>query len=321
MALLVSRPFHLDQGGEGRPRHTRYCTERHRASKNVPRRPRKRAPPPPLPDDDYKIYIRPCYGLNLRSRCAAQISDSVRKALKVSEETTAADVAQLNYSQNTILVSTPDEGRTAAYAGIAGISLGKTQYEVRPYVKPPNNTAKGIVRGIPDCDTQEVTMRSLEQNNPHVVYARQLGNTSAIIVLFEGTAVPHYIKYRGTIMRCVLYKKKIEACDTCLRTGHRKHVCPTPNVKKCHKCGLQDPLDGHECKAKCAVCGGPHETRSNDCRRRFATPPIVRQRKQQNRQHRRLRSRGRSRSPSRTTASLCRERRGNDTTVDHPPPH
>lgn len=244
----------------------------------APRRPRKRAPPPPpLPDDDYKIIIRPRDGLNLRSWCAAQISDSVRKALNVSEETTAADTVQLNYSQNTILVSTPDEGRAAAYAGIAGILLGETQYEVRPYVTAPNNTAKGIVRGVPDYDTQEVIMRSLEQNDPQVLYARRLGNTSAIIVLFEGTAVPHYIKYRGTIMRCVLYKKKIEVCDTCLRTGHRKDVCPTPNVKKCHKCGLQDPLDGHECKAKCAVCGGPHETRSNDCRRRFATPPIVRQ--------------------------------------------
>ncbi|KAH7941063.1 hypothetical protein HPB49_009704 [Dermacentor silvarum] len=119
-------------------------------------------------------------------------------------------------------------------------------------------------------------------------------------------------------MRCVLYKKKIEVCDTCLRTGHWKDACLTPNVK-CHKCGLQDPLDGHKCKAKSAVCGGSHETHSNDCRRRFATPPIVRQRRQQSRQRRWSRSPGQSRSPSRTRASRSRERWEN-TTVDHPPP-
>ncbi|KAH7964668.1 hypothetical protein HPB49_000129 [Dermacentor silvarum] len=43
-------------------------------------------------------------------------------------------------------------------------------------------------------------MRSLDQNDPQVLYARRLGNTSAIIVLFQGTAVPHYIKYRSTII-------------------------------------------------------------------------------------------------------------------------
>ncbi|KAH7959133.1 hypothetical protein HPB49_008560 [Dermacentor silvarum] len=259
-------------------------------------------------DDDYKIIIRPRDGLNLSSWCAAHFSDSVRKALKLSEETTAADTVQLNYSQNTILVSTPDEGRAAAYAGIRDISFSETQYEVHLYVTVPVNTAKGMVRDVSHYDTQEVIMSSLEQKDPKILMhgdwatPRRLSSSSShylsIIVLFEPSS--HYIKSMDTIMR--------------------KDVCRTPNVEKCHKCGLRDSLNGYECKAKCAVSGGPHEMCSNTYRRRFATPPIVRQRRQQSRQYRRSRSRGRSRSPGRTRASRSRKRRGNGTTVGHPPP-
>ncbi|KAL1441917.1 hypothetical protein MTO96_008185 [Rhipicephalus appendiculatus] len=177
-------------------------------------------------------------------------------------------------------------------AGVAYISLGQTQYEIRPYLTAPNSAAKGIV---PHYDKQEMIMRSLEHNDPQVLHARRLGNTSGIIVLLE--AVPRYIKYRDTIMRCLLNEKKIQVCDTCLRTGHREDVCPTPNVK-CHNCGAEDPLDGHPSTAKCAACGGPHETRSNACRRRFAVPPIVRQRRQQSRPRQQSQNQPLPRAPS-----------------------
>lgn len=122
-------------------------------------------------------------------------------------------------------------------------------------------------------------MASLQNNTPRVLQARRLGTTNSVIIVFEGPMVPHYVKYRGTLMRCLLYKKKIEVCSICRAIGHRQDICPTPAVKRCQKCGQDNPLQEHECEPKCVVCGGPHMARSKDCRKRFATPPIIRRRR------------------------------------------
>ncbi|KAH7962867.1 hypothetical protein HPB52_018402 [Rhipicephalus sanguineus] len=244
-----------------------------------PRRPRRRAPPPQMPANDYNIVVRPRDGLNLSVCSEAEIADCIRKTLRFPDTTTITDVVQVNRAQNLVLISTPDEGRAKTYSSLSEILLHGKSYKVSPYVTAPDDSAKGILHGIPGYDTQADNMASLQNNTPRVLQARRLGTTNSVIIVFEGPMVPHYVKYRGTLMRCLLYKKKIEVCSICRAIGHRQDICPTPAVKLCQKCGQDNPLQEHECEPKCVVCGGPHMARSKDCRKRFATPPIIRRRR------------------------------------------
>ncbi|KAH7977411.1 hypothetical protein HPB49_001360 [Dermacentor silvarum] len=247
------------------------------------RRPRRRAPPPRMPANDYKIVVRPRDGLNLSVWSEAEVADSIRKTLRFPDATTITDVVQVNRAQNLVLVSTPDEGRAEAYSKLTELSLGGKLYKLSPYVTAPDDSAKGVLHGIPGYDTQADIISSLQNNTPRVLHARRLGTTNSVIIVFEGPMVPHYVRYRGTLMRCLLYKKKIEVCSICRAIGHRRDICPTPTVKRCQKCGQDNPLEEHECEPKCVVCGGPHMARSKDCRRRFTTPPIIRRRRLQQR--------------------------------------
>ncbi|KAH7961208.1 hypothetical protein HPB52_005482 [Rhipicephalus sanguineus] len=74
-------------------------------------------------------------------------------------------------------------------------------------------------------------------------------------------------------------RKTLRFPDTTTITDVVQDICPTPAVKRCQKCGQDNPLQEHECEPKCVVCGGPHMARSKDCRKRFATPPIIRRRR------------------------------------------
>ncbi|KAH7976063.1 hypothetical protein HPB52_008535 [Rhipicephalus sanguineus] len=72
-----------------------------------PRRPRRRAPPPQMPANDYKIFVRPRDGLNLSVCSEAEIADCIRKTLRFPDTTTITDVVQVNRAQNLVLISTP----------------------------------------------------------------------------------------------------------------------------------------------------------------------------------------------------------------------
>ncbi|KAH7984349.1 hypothetical protein HPB52_019655 [Rhipicephalus sanguineus] len=218
-----------------------------------------------MPAGDYKIVVRPHDGLNLSVCSEAEIADCIRKTLRFPDPTTITDVVQVNRAQNLVLISTLDEGRAKTYSSLSEILLHGKSYKVSPYVTAPDDSAKGILHGIPGYDTQADIMASLQNNTPRVLQARRLGTTNSVIIVFEGPMVPHYVKYRGTLMRCSLYKKKIEVCSICRTIGHRQDICPTPAVKRCQKCGQDNPLQEHEREPKCVVCGGPHMARSKDC--------------------------------------------------------
>ncbi|KAH9360702.1 hypothetical protein HPB48_020489 [Haemaphysalis longicornis] len=96
--------------------------------------------------------------------------------------------------------------------------------------------------------------------NPTVLAAHRMGETSAIIILFEGHNVPQYVKFASLMMRCRLYKQHKEVCRSCGEIGHRKDVCPRPEKKVCFDCGLHNPPENHQasCKPRCKLCGAPH---------------------------------------------------------------
>ncbi|KAH7953653.1 hypothetical protein HPB49_010882 [Dermacentor silvarum] len=180
---------------------------------------------PQLPEEDYKVVIRPRGGFDTM-QSSAIIKDGVLRV-----------------------------------------------FGAAAYITAPDNTSKGVIRGIPDYDAPEDIEESLvNRRNPTILHARRMGRTDLVVIVFESTYVPHYVYYRGAEYRCVLYRKKHELCTTCGRLGHRADVCPAPNTKHCRGYRMLNPTQDHQCYPRCSLCGKGHLTGDTQCREWFNTP-------------------------------------------------
>ncbi|KAH8009660.1 hypothetical protein HPB51_018957 [Rhipicephalus microplus] len=158
------------------------------------------------------------------------------------------------------------------------VRLGDCTYRVSLYPAPPDDTCKGVIRGV-DVDISEAQLRAriVNHRNTGAIEVKRIKNTTAVVVLFKGMKVPQF--------RCTLYRRHTEVCYGCEGLGHRADVCPNPNSKWSRTCGQKSPTENHHCTPKCSLCGGPHPTADRACKDRFQVPYIVRRRRRQ--RHRR----------------------------------
>lgn len=147
-----------------------------------------------------------------------------------------------------------------------------------------DNTCKGVVRGV-DAEFNDAQLHSMivNQRNPTALEVRRIKTTTTVIVLFDGLRVPNFVMCGAGMLPCALYRRQVDVCYGCGELGHRADVCPTPSVKKCRGCGAASPTEGHQCEARCGICGGPHLTADRKCEQRFQTPYVVRQRRRRRR--------------------------------------
>ncbi|KAL1427944.1 hypothetical protein MTO96_017063 [Rhipicephalus appendiculatus] len=108
---------------------------------------------------------------------------------------------------------------------------------------------------------------------------KRIKDTGSVVIVFEGYEVPNHIKFGSVLLKCCLYRRQVDVCYICAKVGHRADVCPTPEEKTCRGCGVENPTDSHECKAKCKLCGHGHPTGDRNCKQRYQTPFIVRPRR------------------------------------------
>ncbi|KAH8030547.1 hypothetical protein HPB51_008667 [Rhipicephalus microplus] len=234
---------------------------------------------PQLPEDDYKVVIRPGGGLDLTRQSLALIRDCVLRAAKVQPDIAGEDTLRINMRQNTMIMSTPSLANAKEYSNIKEIMINDKSYATAAYVTAPENTSKGVIHGIPKYDNQEDIEKSLvNQRNPTILHARRMGLTDSVVIVFEGMFVPYFVYYRGAEYRCFLYKKQYETCTTCGRIGHRADVCPQPDNKKCRGCGVLNPTENHQCVPRCSLCGKSHLTGDKKCKERFRTPYLLKKR-------------------------------------------
>ncbi|KAH7981575.1 hypothetical protein HPB49_025594 [Dermacentor silvarum] len=183
-------------------------------------------------------------------------------------------------TQNIVVLSTPSEDRARKYGAINKLRFGEQEFEASAYRAAPDNTSKGLIRGISKEESPEDIVTTLvTPRNPGVLHAKRMGNTDKVIVLFEGFYVPSYVRYGAMLIRCSLYKKQIDICYECGRTGHRADVCPNPEDKICRGCGCKNPQHDHNCQAECQLCGRDYLTGDKNCDARYKIPYLVRRRR------------------------------------------
>ncbi|KAH7943374.1 hypothetical protein HPB52_007601 [Rhipicephalus sanguineus] len=231
-----------------------------------------------LPSDDLKIIVRPRDGLNIRSTCGVSLDEAIRREAGVSDDEMITICP--NPTQNILVVSTPEEKTATKIAKIKVLTINGKRYETNAYVSAPEEMVKGIIRNIPLTYTQDQLVHALvNTRNPSLTYAKRLGSTTTVILLYEENRVPTWVYFNSVMIRVSLYRKQIDFCKECGRLGHRPDVFPRPEIKLCPICGSKNPSSEHECTPKCQICGEAHPTADRTCKAKYKVPHIVKQRR------------------------------------------
>lgn len=235
-----------------------------------------------IPREESKIIIRPKGGLNTGRVDAPTLTAAIWASVGITKAEAMQDTICANVAQNIIVVSTPDEQRARRYVKLRSLIIGGQTHEANAYFAAPHDTSKGVIHGIPTPDTAaDIRDNIIHPGNPTAIEAHRIGESTAVLVLFQGQKVPSTVKYGATLVRCSLYRQHHQVCRTCGKIGHRQDVCPQPNVKVCFACGKPNPSEAHaeDCKPRCKLCNGPHPTGAPGCSNRFKMPYLVKKRR------------------------------------------
>ncbi|KAH7983359.1 hypothetical protein HPB52_011454 [Rhipicephalus sanguineus] len=241
--------------------------------KNVKAQVLKAGRMPPLPKNEIKIILRPKGGLHISKVGSPTVTAAIFHATKMPLEESQEDTICPNVQQNIIVISTPHPHNADRYVRLKSIHVNGTTHEVNAYEAAPDNTTKGVIRGIPLTDTaQEIDANVVNTRNPLALAAKHIGTTTTVVIAFDGPSAPRLVRYGATLIPCSLYRKKIDVCYHCGRLGHRMDVCPFPNNKICRGCGSRNPDQDHQCTPKCTLCDGAHPTADKECAAKYKTP-------------------------------------------------
>ncbi|KAH6941496.1 hypothetical protein HPB50_019123 [Hyalomma asiaticum] len=196
---------------------------------------------PRLPKEHEKVIIRPQRGLNIAGTTTPLLASAILAASGIKREDAKEDILSPNAQQNIEVVSSPSTEHTERYKQIKQLVINSKRYETNTYVSATEKTSKGVIRGIPLEYNKTIAMDIFNPRNPLALAARRLGNTTAIIITFDGTKVPRTVLYNLALMLCTLCKKLVDICHQCGRLGHRMDVCPNPTNRICRSYGARIP--------------------------------------------------------------------------------
>ncbi|KAH7931694.1 hypothetical protein HPB51_029722 [Rhipicephalus microplus] len=221
---------------------------------------------------------------NVGGRSQNMCSTWCTVAAALSEEEVTEDVVCPNMMQNIAVISTPVERNARAYSKITAITLGTASFDVSAYRAAPDDTCKGIIRGVDaDIGQEQLYLLIVHPRNQTALQVIRIKNSTTVIILFDGLKVPNYVICGNSLVRCTLYRRQTDVCYACGKLGHRADVCPHPEEAVCRRCGMSSPSEDHVCTPECKLCGGPHLTADKTCKHRFQLPYIVRRRRRERR--------------------------------------
>ncbi|KAH7952391.1 hypothetical protein HPB52_022191 [Rhipicephalus sanguineus] len=270
---------------------------------------------PPLPRENYRIIVRPRRGLNVKNVSQIKVAHALASAAQLAPAEIANDIVCSNVMQK----------------------VGGANYEVGSYLAAPDNTCKGVVKGVDlDFNEEEITGMIVHPRNPTALEVKRIRYTTTVVVLFDGLKVPNYVVCGPSMLRCTLYRRQTNVCYACGRLGNRADVCSTPENTICRGCGtesLPKTTSVHQ-NAPCVGALIPRRTGhvSSDfiCRTSFAEEggssrksspaSLIRERAQSKSLSRGRSETQRSRSKSRWSSRGRSRSRGPPTVRIHEPP-
>ncbi|KAL1433479.1 hypothetical protein MTO96_001845 [Rhipicephalus appendiculatus] len=96
-----------------------------------------------------------------------KVTQALAMAAQLAPAETEEDIVCGNLVQNIFVVSTPTEKNARAYARVEALLVGTARYEVNSYLAAPDNTCKGIVRGVGlDFDHNQLRDMIVQPRNP-----------------------------------------------------------------------------------------------------------------------------------------------------------
>ncbi|KAK8766469.1 hypothetical protein V5799_006750 [Amblyomma americanum] len=104
---------------------------------------------PRLPKEEIKIVVRPKGGLDIVKVGAPTVTAAIFAAADITGDKSAEDTVCPSSHQNIVVVSTPKRANTDRYAKLRQIHIQGKPHEVNAYETAPDNTTKGVIRGIP----------------------------------------------------------------------------------------------------------------------------------------------------------------------------
>ncbi|KAH8029373.1 hypothetical protein HPB51_025585 [Rhipicephalus microplus] len=139
-----------------------------------------------LPRDTYRIIVRPRDGLNVTKVSQIRFEQALAMAAALAPAEIEEDTICPNGTQNIYVVCTPHENNACAYVKAQQVRLGDCTYRVSVYPAPPDDTCKGVIRGV-DVDISEAQLRAriVNHRNPGAIEVKRIKNTTAVVVLFK----------------------------------------------------------------------------------------------------------------------------------------
>ncbi|KAH8038600.1 hypothetical protein HPB51_002239 [Rhipicephalus microplus] len=194
---------------------------------------------PHLPRDHHRVIVTPRNGLDMRTFSQIKFAKALAVAAALSEEEVTEDVVCSNMMQNIAVISTPAERNAKTYSKITAITLGTAGFDVSAYRAAPDDTCKGIIRGV-DADIGQEQLYSLfvHSRNSTALQVKRIKNPTTVIIFFDGLNVANYVICGNSLVRCTLYRRQTDVCYACAKLGHRADVCSHSKEVVCRGCGM-----------------------------------------------------------------------------------
>ncbi|KAL1447797.1 hypothetical protein MTO96_044215 [Rhipicephalus appendiculatus] len=88
------------------------------------------------------------------------------------------------------------------------IQVNGAIHEINAYEAAPDNTTKGVVRGIPLTENaQMIDSNIVNTSNPLALAAKRIASTTTVIIAFDGPRVPRLVRYGATLNPRSRYRK------------------------------------------------------------------------------------------------------------------
>ncbi|KAH7977761.1 hypothetical protein HPB49_003494 [Dermacentor silvarum] len=233
---------------------------------------------PRLSRDDYIVVLKPRAPFELKSVLLSERAGDAIRAYLGEHSSTSFHVWPV-WDQNVLVCSVTSLPIAQRLLGDIQLPVGDQQLPFRGHSKASGEICQGVIT-INPAETPQRIKSELEWSQGAILAVRKLGDSTAVVVTFEGTKLPRFIFYHSVVAYVRPYKKTIPACSLCGTIGHRPSACPRPTPGRCTRCGTQvqvtsEGLAQHECNPTCLLCSGPHETGARGCPGKYRkhTPP------------------------------------------------